>query len=105
MASRLTTLKPRVQTLGAKPRGWAETSSASTTARGYGAAWQRARKQALERDCGLCQPCRQAGRVTVAQAVDHIVPKSQGGTDDLRNLQSICDECHRAKTQRESRGP
>lgn len=105
MAPRLQTLRPRVQTLGANPRGWLQTSAASTTARGYGAAWQRARKLALERDCGLCQVCARAGRVTVATAVDHILPKSRGGTDELGNLQAICTPCHRAKTQTESRGP
>ncbi|WP_425610863.1 HNH endonuclease [Xanthomonas albilineans] len=35
----------------------------------------------MQRDQGLCQPCKQSGRLTPAVAVDHIVPKSQGGTD------------------------
>jgi 5-methylcytosine-specific restriction endonuclease McrA len=34
--------------------------------------------------------------------VDHITPKAQGGTDDLSNLQSICDPCHAEKTAREA---
>jgi HNH endonuclease. len=40
----------------------------------------------------------------VAKHVDHIIPKSQGGTDDDGNLQSLCAACHRAKTAREGRG-
>ncbi|MGE8515762.1 MAG: HNH endonuclease [Alcaligenes nematophilus] len=34
--------------------------------------------------------------------MDHIIPKSQGGTDDLENLQTICGDCHKAKTLKES---
>jgi len=37
-----------------------------------------------------------------AHAVDHIRPKSQGGTDDIENLRAICKACHQAKTQEES---
>lgn len=66
--------------------------------RGYGAAWDRVRKQALRRDKHLCQPCLSRGHITAAEAVDHITPKARGGTDDLSNLQSICGDCHTAKT-------
>ncbi|MGD1323524.1 HNH endonuclease [Pandoraea pnomenusa] len=72
-------------------------------ARGYGAAWVRRRAHILLRDCGLCQVCRRAGRVTIATEVDHIVPKSQGGTDDDDNLQAICSPCHKTKTGSERR--
>jgi HNH endonuclease len=70
--------------------------------RGYGAAWTRVRVQALSRDAGLCQPCANAGRVTIGREVDHKVPKYNGGTDDLDNLQTICKPCHEAKTAREA---
>lgn len=78
---------------------WADKGSRHK--RGYGAAWDRIRLQALKRDCYLCQPCLRAGHVTKAKAVDHIRPKAQGGTDDLSNLQGICDECHKDKTARD----
>lgn len=58
----------------------------------------------LVRDGYLCQPCRKAGRVRLATQVDHIKAKVHGGTDDDRNLQSICKPCHDAKTQREAHG-
>lgn len=74
---------------------WPTTSSAS---RGYGGAWQRARRAVLARDAGLCQVCAKAGRVTLATEVDHIKPKAKGGTDDPENLQAICKTCHEAKT-------
>ena len=103
--TKIATLKPRVQMLGASQRqGWADERRGSRHERGYGTAWDKLRRRILERDCSLCQPCRQAGRVTPARAVDHIVPKSQGGSDDEHNLQAICTPCHQAKTQRESNG-
>jgi len=58
----------------------------------------------MERDYYLCQPCQQKGYVTRANAVDHILPKANGGTDDMNNLQAICHECHEAKTIEESGG-
>ena len=70
--------------------------------RGYGNAWERVRKQALERDRYLCQPCLKGGKPVVAKIVDHIKPKAQGGTDDLDNLQTICAPCHLDKTLREN---
>lgn len=69
---------------------------------GYGSGWEKVRKEALERDCYLCQPCQRAGRVTAAREVDHITPKARGGTDALRNLQSICRPCHTTKTARDN---
>ena len=33
---------------------------------------------------------------------DHIVPVSQGGSDDMSNLATICTECHRDKTSKEA---
>lgn len=60
------------------------------------------RKQAMDRDDWLCQPCRKIGRVTAAKECDHIKPKAEGGTDDLSNLQAICSACHREKIRDES---
>ena len=58
----------------------------------------------MRRDCGLCQPCKEAGRVTAATHVDHIVPKCEGGGDDESNLRVICSACHKAKTASEAQG-
>lgn len=74
----------------------------SASSRGYGSDWRVLRDQVMQRDGGLCQPCRQLGRVSVAKQVDHVVPKAEGGTDDLANLQAICPACHAAKTGREA---
>lgn len=80
---------------------WHRTSS---TERGYGAAWRRQRRLAIVRDRGLCVPCLRQGRTTAFAAVDHIKPRTQGGTDALDNLECICRDCHVFKTQGESNG-
>lgn len=85
---------------------WSKESSHS---RGYGAAWVKKRKFVLARDNGLCVPCGKSGRLTIATEVDHIVSKANGkrkGMSDAviesdTNLQSICNECHKAKTLQE----
>lgn len=69
-----------------------------------GRPWRRRRERVLVRDSYLCQPCLSEGRLTLATAVDHIIPLSRGGTDADDNLQSICGVCHARKTQRETRG-
>lgn len=76
----------------------------SSSDRGYGWEWQKARELAIRRDLGLCVPCLKQGRTTAFAQVDHVIPKSQGGTDDVENLQCICGDCHAFKTQGESRG-
>jgi hypothetical protein len=47
--------------------GW-QHERRSRHARGYGAAWNKARAAALSRDKHLCQPCQRSGRVTQAAA-------------------------------------
>ena len=66
--------------------------------RGYGAAWKRVRKVALQRDRHLCQLCLKEGRYTPGTHVDHILAKAKGGTDDLSNLQVVCPPCHALKS-------
>ena len=68
-----------------------------------GRPWRRLRDSILQRDKYLCQPCKAQGRYTEATQVDHIVPQAEGGTDDRVNQQSICTECHEAKTLEESK--
>jgi|GEM_PF-1725964 len=72
--------------------------------RGYGAAWDRIRARVMRRDAGLCQPSLRHGLVVQATAVDHKVPKAQGGTDAEDNLQAISAAVHTAKTNAEKLG-
>ncbi|WP_040642633.1 HNH endonuclease [Psychrobacter aquaticus] len=73
----------------------------STTARGYGHAWRRLREEVLRRDGYLCVSCSKSVRYVPATDVDHIINKANGGTDELKNLQSLCKKCHRTKTANE----
>ncbi len=81
---------------------FADPRRGSSSERGYGAPWRKLRDRVMRRDCGLCQPCKDAGRVTPATHVDHIAPKCEGGTDDESNLRAICTACHKAKTASEA---
>lgn len=104
---RLKMLKPVLATQGHKPKqaGWAAQHTTSASERGYGWAWQQAVKRIRERDHDLCQACirRGSGHIGRYGAVDHIVPKAEGGSDDDANLQVLCDPCHTDKTAAESR--
>lgn len=63
--------------------------------------WAVLRMTVLERDQWFCQECLRYGIYTSATDVDHIIPRSQGGSDDLSNLQALCHECHKKKTATE----
>lgn len=49
------------------------------------------REHALFRDKYTCQACKAQN---VRLEVHHIVYRSQGGTDDLDNLITLCEDCH-----------
>ena len=87
-------------------QGWTrwEHSKKSTTERGYGHEWEKIKQVIKRRDLGMCQECRRNGRAVPGREVDHITPKSQGGTDDHDNLELLCKACHKAKTDSEKRG-
>lgn len=65
-----------------------------------GRAWRRLRAKMLVRDNYTCQCC---GRVGGRLELDYIVNKAVGGTDDKTNLQILCYQCHKTKTQSESK--
>ncbi len=73
-----------------------------STPGGYGSHWRKLRNAVLARE-PLCRVCNQAGRIKAADAVDHITPKFEGGTDAFENLQPICEACHAKKTAAEAR--
>lgn len=55
----------------------------------------------MARDNYLCQLCLQEGKTTLAETVDHKVPRAHGGTDEEANLWALCWPHHRRKTARE----
>lgn len=61
--------------------------------------WERLKKKARERHIALYGhlDCRLCGSILYLE-VDHIVPRSEDGPDELWNLQILCKECHGKKT-------
>jgi len=82
-----------------------EAHRGSRQARGYGRAWDRLRAAHLAQHplCAACLAMRPPV-TTAATDVDHIKPKSQGGTDDPANLQSLCRAHHLRKSWGEGLG-
>lgn len=76
-------------------------SKESRQSRGYGRAWEKLRLIILRRDGGICHcPECQGGKLQLrlANEVDHIIPKAQGGTDDESNLRAVNSDCHKRLT-------
>ena len=76
----------------------------SSSRRGYGARWRKARLSHLHSN-PLCVECGRKGFVVGAAVVDHIAPH-RGNQElfwDKDNWQSLCKPCHDRKTWRESR--
>jgi 5-methylcytosine-specific restriction enzyme A len=63
--------------------------------------WERRRRAVLDRDGWLCT-IRGPRCIGTATSVDHIVPRSRGGTHDDSNLRSSCQKCHDSKTASEA---
>lgn len=57
----------------------------------------RIRYEVLERDGYTCQYCG-AKAPNVSLHVDHIVPVSEGGTDEMSNLVTACECCNLGKS-------
>jgi 5-methylcytosine-specific restriction protein A len=62
----------------------------------YGHAWDVTSRK-IRRSEPVCRSCK----IRPSQCVDHIVPKSRGGKDNLENLQPLCFGCHKAKSDAE----
>lgn len=54
------------------------------------ASWREIRQEALQRDNHRCQVF---GKEHSGQ-VHHVIPRSQGRTNDLSNLITLCGQCH-----------
>jgi len=59
--------------------------------------WRNLRREIIARDKGKCKLCGAGGSV-----VDHIRPRSRGGTDSKSNLRLICKTCDKRLRAREA---
>lgn len=57
------------------------------------------RFEVFKRDAFTCGYCGRRSPDVVLEA-DHVLPKSQGGRDELDNLVTSCEECNRGKAAR-----
>ena len=87
-----------------KQPSW-RTAKGSSSERGYGHKWQKARLRFLG-EHPLCVMCEKQGRITVATVVDHKIPH-KGDQElfwDESNWQSLCKPHHdRDKAEEEGR--
>jgi 5-methylcytosine-specific restriction enzyme A len=88
---------PRCERCRRRRRAEYESTRPSRQARGLDAEYERNRRIVLKRNLvehdGLCNVCWAASATTV----DHIVPREQGGTNDLDNLRAACGPCNYGK--------
>jgi CO dehydrogenase/acetyl-CoA synthase alpha subunit len=61
------------------------------------------RHEVLKRDNYKCVECG-ATKENQPLEIDHIIPVSQGGFDEINNLQTLCFLCNRAKGNRAWKG-
>ena len=86
--------------------GWRTSPRTLSSGRTGTTAWKVLRAKTLQRDGHMCQ-VRGPRCEIQAVAVDHVVPVSRGGADDLANTRAVCKPCHDALTAaqaREARG-
>jgi len=71
----------------------------SHTSDEYPPDWQARRRRVLRRDDYTCRACglRSTRVDDISFDVDHVVPKSDGGSHALDNLQTLCLPCHAKK--------
>ncbi len=68
----------------------------------YGKLWRKIRYQYIQLH-PLCEQCLREGRLTPVEEVHHILPLSDGGTNDFDNLVSLCKSCHSRLHAKEGR--
>lgn len=59
----------------------------------------RLRHEVFKRDNYKCLECGATNKDSMLHA-DHIIPVAQGGSDELSNLQTLCDKCNLAKSDK-----
>lgn len=57
------------------------------------------RKEVWKKTGGICAHC---GKIAYGnhQTIDHFVPQSKGGGNDLRNLMPLCSKCNKDRSSK-----
>jgi len=55
--------------------------------------WLELRRQTFKRDRQICQRCDRRFKIADLNA-HHIMPRAEGGADDIHNLVTLCEPCH-----------
>ena len=67
--------------------------AASLSGQKSNAPWARHTEIVFARDGNKCKHCAATSDLTL----DHIIPRSAGGSDEITNLQTLCSHCNSAK--------
>lgn len=62
----------------------------------------KSRQMVVKRAKSYCEYCQTFGLIVISMTVDHIIPTSAGGTDDLDNLSFACERCNNAKSDHQT---
>lgn len=64
------------------------------------------KRQVLNRDKGVCYLCNNANGAALADGVEHVIPRNEGGSDAPFNLKAVhhnvAPYCHREKTNQDA---
>lgn len=59
----------------------------------YGRSWKKIRERYVQLH-PFCEECLKRGVLVPVQEVHHIIPLTEGGTNEAGNLISLCKSCH-----------
>ncbi|MGJ7497476.1 HNH endonuclease [Variovorax sp. RT4R15] len=96
----LTTLKPRLGTATTSRVRTMDTKAGATEME-RGRAWMAKRQRVALAHGYKCATCKRLW-VPTRDQIDHRIPREQGGSNNESNLQALCNECHKAKTDAEA---
>lgn len=56
--------------------------------------WRELRAAVLERDNFACYRCEKRNKAGKGLSVHHLLPRAEGGEDEMSNLVTLCHPCH-----------